>query len=530
MNIRPLPPVQQHNFSSVAQANVQRSTFDRSHGYATTGDCSYLIPIFVDEAYPGDTFVCNTTIVSRLLSPLNVPIMDRLKFDVFFFSCPNRLLWDNWVKMQGEQVDPGDSIDYTVPQLTPVTSFASGSLGDYFGLRTGVSNLSVNALPFRMYSKVWNEWFRDQNLQDSLDVPTDDGPDLDSEYSLQLRAKKRDYFSSCLPWPQKGDSVSLPLGTEAPVLGIMKYDTTWNDTSVTGYETGVPGGSTYATASHILHSDNNYKWWFEKEASGNKPYIRADLSSATASTVDELIEAFQLQRLLQRDARGGTRYCEILQSQFGVTDPMHAVLQRTEYIGGGSVNLNVSPVAQTSESGTTDQGHLTAVAYGEGGNIRFTKSFTEHCTLLGLVCLTGSMTYQQGLDRMWNRLTRYDYYMPVLAHLGEQEVLNKEIFAQGTAADDQVFGYQERWAELRCKMSHKTGRLRSDYGSSLDPWHLSPDFAALPVLNSSFVVDETPLDRCVAIPAEHHFILDAWFDLKCTRPMPVFSVPGLDMF
>lgn len=538
-DLSPLPPVRQQNFGTVPRADIQRSVFSLSHGYQTTFDASYLIPIFAEEYLPGDTWNIKMTAVGRLSTPLH-PVMDNMEVSFFFFSCPNRLLWDNWQKFQGEQVDPGDSIDYTVPQVSAPGSgkWDVHSLADYFGLRAEAAGvaIAVNALHFRMYNLVYNEFFRDQNLIDSVTVNRDDGPDTYTDYALLKRAKCADYFTSALPWPQKGDAVEVPLGTEAPVLGIGKVNNTWvGSSSPNVYESGQTAPAAYPQYQHITYDTSgataaaHEHWLVERDlVETDYPYIRADLSNATAATINEWREAFQLQRLLERDARSGSRYCEILQSHWGVTDPANAVLQRPEYIGGGKAPVGISAVAQTESSdASTAQGTLTGVGTMQKTGISMTKSFTEHGCLLGIACLTGSIKYQQGVRRMWNRRTRYDYYMPVLANLGEQEILNKEIFVQNTSADDEVFGYQERWAEYRCKMSEVTGKFRSDYASSLDAWHLAPDFSALPVLNQSFIEDETPIDRVVAVPAEDHMIFDAWYDIKVARAMPTFSVPGM---
>lgn len=530
-DLSPLPAVRQENFGTVPKAEIKRSVFSLSHGYQTTFDASYLIPIFAEEYLPGDTWNLKMTAVGRLSTPLH-PVMDNMEVSFFFFSCPNRLLWENWQKFQGEQIDPGDSIDYTVPQVSPPASgqWDVHSLADYFGLRAEAAGvaIAVNALHFRMYNLVYNQFFRDQNLIDSVTVNVDDGPDTYTDYALLKRAKRADYFTSALPWPQKGDAVEVPLGTDAPVLGIGVENNTTSHTSQSVYESG---GTTpvYAYAQKFNAAAGTAQTWYgEQEYQNGYPNIRTDLSSATAATINEWREAFQLQRLLERDARSGTRYCEILQSHWGVTDPSNAVLQRPEYIGGGRAPVGISAVAQTESSdASTAQGTLTGVGTMQKTGISITKSFTEHGCLLGLACLTGSIKYQQGVRRMWNRRTRYDYYMPVLANLGEQEILNKEIYVQNTSADDDVFGYQERWAEYRCKMSEVTGKFRSDYGSSLDSWHLAPDFSALPVLNQSFIEDETPIDRVIAVPAEDHMIFDAWYDIKVARAMPTFSVPGM---
>jgi len=508
--------VMTHQFSQVPKADIPRSSFDRSHGYKTTFDAGYLIPIFVDEALPGDTFNVSMTGLARLATPI-FPVMDNMFMDTHFFSVPIRLIWDNWQKFNGEQTDPGDSTDFLVPQLTNTTSpFVANSLEDYFGLPVGVQNLSVCAFWHRAYNLIWNEWFRDQNLQDSVDVPRGDGPDLHASgtYTLLRRGKRHDYFTSCLPWPQKGPAVNIPLGTTAPV-------TVGTNTAGTTISVQSPGG-----LKNLNAGGANLTLGTSQGAGGD---LYADLSQATAATINSLRQAFQIQKIYERDARGGTRYTELIKSHFGVTSP-DARLQRPEYLGGGSSPVNISPVPQTSPTGTyaeTPQGNLAAFGTGVLRGHGFTTSFTEHCVVIGLISVRADLTYQQGLERMWSRQTRFDFYLPALSHLGEQAVLNKEIYCQGTAVDDDVFGYQERFAEYRYKPSRITGEFRSSFAQSLDAWHLSQDFATLPVLNEEFIVENPPLDRVIAVTTEPHFLFDSYFKVRCARPMPVYGVPGL---
>jgi hypothetical protein len=509
--------VMEHQFSEVPKATIERSSFDRSHGVKTTFDAGYLVPILVDEALPGDTFNTNMTAFARMATPI-FPIMDNVYMDTHFFAVPVRLIWDNWKKFNGEQVDPGDSIDYTVPTMTaPGAGYTNQSLHDYFGIPTAVGGLEHNSLWHRAYNLIYNEWFRDQNLQDSVTVDKDDGPDTYTNYTLLKRGKRHDYFTSCLPWPQKGDSVDLPLGTTAPIA----FDGTRGNS---GSTLGVY--STVDNASGYLYANTSSSDRVKVYTSPADTELYADLSGATAATINQLREAFQIQKLLERDARGGTRYTEIVKAHFGVTSP-DARLQRPEYLGGGSTPVNVTPIEQTSSTdATSPQGNLAAMATASLTNHGFTKSFTEHCVILGLVSVRADLTYQQGLNRMFSRQTRYDFYWPALSHIGEQAVLNKEIYADGTAADDNVFGYQERYAEYRYKPSMITGKFRSNDAQSLDAWHLSQEFSSLPGLNSTFIEENPPLDRVIAVPSEPHFIFDSYISMKCARPMPVYSVPG----
>ena len=520
---------QQHLFSQIPRAEIQRSNFNRSHGLKTTFDSGYLVPFYVDEVLPGDTFNLKATLFGRLATPV-VPFMDNLYLETFFFFVPNRLVWDNWQKFNGEQENPGDSTDFLIPTLAANT-WQVGSIADYFGIPTGVNLSGINALPFRAYNLIYNEWFRDENLQDSLTVNKGDGPDPVANYNLVRRGKRHDYFTSCLPWPQKGPGVEISLGSTASLEGTLSVPI--NTLRFTNNPTGIPSGAALAAKlnSKILNGYLNSSNAFVENPLQiddlDLSKTKVNLSQATSVTINSLRQAFQLQRLYERDARGGTRYTEILRAHFGVISP-DARLQRPEYLGGSSTRININPVEQNSASNdTTPQGNLAA--YGVLGDRvnGFTKSFVEHGYIIGLVNVRADLTYQQGLNRMWSRQTRFDFYWPALAHLGEQAVLNKEIYAQGTDADDDVFGYQERWAEYRYYPSQITGKMRSTYDQSLDVWHLAQEFSTLPQLNSEFIQDNPPLERVLAVTTEPQILLDCFFNLNCVRPMPVYSVPGL---
>lgn len=523
--------VMKHQFSQVPTVSVQRSAFNRTHGYKTTFDSGFLVPFYVDEVLPGDTFQVRATLFARLLSALQVPVMDNMFMDTHFFFVPNRLIWDNFQKFMGEQENPEDSTDYLVPQFEyqygTEADFAH-TLVDYFGLpfndfQEGPNN--VNALPFRAYNLIWNEWFRDENLQDSVPVHKGDGPDDNpADYALLRRGKRHDYFTSALPWPQKGPSVEVPLGTTAPVVPDP-------DDPIPTFSSG--SAPTAATINWVP-ANSNVTWSTKPITDGPAEFrhsgLHVDLSSATAVDINSLRLSVQMQRFLEKDARGGTRYTEILRNHFGVISP-DARLQRPEYLGGNSVPISVSTVPQTSAAGgqPTPQGNLAAFGLASSPRNSFSKSFVEHGIIIGLVSVRADLTYQQGIPKMFLRNTKHDYYWPVFSHLGEQAILNKEIYFDmaNLANNDKVFGYQERYAEYRYYPSKITGKLRSSDPQTLDIWHLSQNFENLPLLNSEFIEERPPIKRILAVTSEPDFVLDCYIQNKTVRPMPVYSVPGL---
>lgn len=563
--------VESHFALNPTNIDIRRSTFDRSHSLKTSFNVGDIVPFFLDEVLPGDTFNVDTSKVVRLQTLLT-PVMDNIYLDTYFFFVPNRLTWSHWKQFNGENTESAwiPQTEYEIPQITaPADSgWSVGTIADYLGVPTGVPSLSVSALPFRAYALVMNEWFRDENLSDPIVVPVDDATvagvntgtfvtDVVKGGLPYKAAKYHDYFTSCLPSPQKGPDVLIPVASAGnyAVVGNGKSLglTDGSLTGLFGYQS-VPGGSALAVNSGTLGSSVGTAVPSSSNLNGSVgvatvSQLGDDLSksgliavasgNAAAATINQLRMAFQIQKLYEKDARGGSRYIEILKSHFGVTSP-DARLQRPEYLGGNRVPININQVVQQSAtaSGETAQGTVTGMSVTTDTHSDFTKSFTEHGFVIGVMVARYDHTYQQGLERFWSRKDRFDYYWPVFANIGEQAVKNKEIFTQGPAKvdsvgaviDDQVFGYQEAWADYRYKPSRVTGEMRSQYAQSLDVWHLADDYSALPMLSDSWIrEDKTNVDRVLAVTSavSNQLFADIYIKNRTTRPMPMYSIPGL---
>lgn len=554
--------VESHFALNPTRIDMSRSTFDRSSSVKTSFNVGDIVPFFLEEVLPGDTFNVRTSKVVRMQTLLT-PMMDNLYLDSYYFFVPNRLVWNHWKEFNGENTESAwiPTTEYSVPQITsPSAGWSVGTLADYFGLPTGVGGLSVSALPFRAYALVMNEWFRDQNLQDPLVVPVDDATvvgvntgnfvtDCAKGGLPYIAAKYHDYFTSCLPSPQKGPDVTLKVASQADLPVVTKAVDSPRSSFAEGLRLGVLGSNSWT------ENGGSSTLGMEGTSSGTRPgFLRESTVSgaslgdswaiapsnlwavnsgnAVVATINQLRMAFQIQKLYERDARGGTRYIEVLKSHFGVTSP-DARLQRPEYLGGNRVPINVNQVIQQSGTGAgadTPQGTVVGMSQTTDTNHDFMKSFTEHGYIIGVMVARYDHTYQQGIERHWSRKTRFDYYWPVFANIGEQAVLNKEIFAQGTAKDNEVFGYQEAWSDYRYKPNRVTGEMRSAYEQSLDVWHLADDYKSLPSLSDSWIrEDKNTVDRVLAVKStvSDQLFADIYVSNRATRPMPLYSVPGL---
>lgn len=553
--------VESHFALNPTRIDMSRSTFDRSSSIKTSFNVGDIVPFFLEEVLPGDTFNVRTSKVVRMQTLLT-PMMDNVYLDSYYFFVPNRLVWNHWKEFNGENTESAwiPSTEYSVPQITsPSAGWSVGTLADYFGLPTGVGGLSVSALPFRAYALVMNEWFRDQNLQDPLVVPVDDATvvgvntgnfvtDCAKGGLPYIAAKYHDYFTSCLPSPQKGRDVTLSVVSQGDLPVVAKPEnvpkSVWP--VVQDYPEGQPVRMSEASPSSWSSAANRpltsyvgrlYGYGDPVSSVAGTPYYPSNLwavnsGNAVVATINQLRMAFQIQKLYERDARGGTRYIEVLKSHFGVTSP-DARLQRPEYLGGNRVPINVNQVIQQSGTGAgadTPQGTVVGMSQTTDSNHDFIKSFTEHGYIIGVMVARYDHTYQQGIERHWSRKTRFDYYWPVFANIGEQAVLNKEIFAQGTAKDNEVFGYQEAWSDYRYKPNRVTGEMRSAYEQSLDVWHLADDYSSLPSLSDSWIrEDKNTVDRVLAVKSSvsDQLFADIYVQNRATRPMPMYSVPGL---
>lgn len=537
----------EYNFAQNPQVGVSRSRFRRNSDNKTTFNTGDLIPIYLDEVLPGDTHEIDMACVMRMATPI-FPVMDNAFCDFYFFFVPNRLLWEHWKEFMGENKETAwtPKTEYSIPQVTaPAEGWEEGTLADYLGLPTKVKGISVSALPGRAYGLIYNEWFRNQNItQPTLIEVTDatttgknDGSKSnDSAITLAKplkAAKVFDYYTGALPEPQKGEPITIPMGGTAPV---RMYENTTGKTEFTdkiyfrNYSSG--GETKWSNASNFTLNARPVGLEATKNPNGvdgqTEIYLFADMSTVTAATINQLRQAFQIQKLLEKDARGGTRYREVLREHFGVISP-DSRMQIPEYLGGYRLPINVSQVIQTSSTdGTSPLGNTAALSVTTMNKPMFTKSFTEHGFIMGLAVVRTDQTYQQGIERMWSRKGRYDYYWPVLANIGEQAILNKELYAQGSAKDEEAFGYQEAWADYRYKPSKVTGLFRSNAKQSLDAWHYAQDYDALPTLSTDWMEQsDTEMKRTLAVQSQPDFIADFYFMNKTTRCMPIYSIPGL---
>lgn len=538
----------EQHYAQVPHAEIRRAKFQRDFNLLTTMNEGDLVPIYLDEVLPADTFKINLNALVRMATPL-YPVMDNAYMDFYFFFVPARLLWKHFQNLMGQNDSTfwAETTEYTTPVTTaPEGGWNVGTLADYFGIPTGVSGLKVNSLPFRAYTKIWNEWFRDENLQQpvtqSMDDTTTTGVNTGTNLSdaeaggLPLKVcKYKDYFTSCLPSPQKAaEPVQLPMTGAAGVYAYSdkelknKTEATINSfASQTDY-----GGVTNQRLYDIFLWKSDPEQIYVGDGKEKKQYyLGADLTKVEATTINELRQAIAVQHIFERDARTGTRYKEILKGAWGVTSP-DARLDRSEYIGGHRMPINVNQVIQTSSTDSTSpQGNTGAYSMTTLSQNMCTYSATEHGYVLGLAAIRVDHSYQQGLSRLWTRNTRFSYYDPMLANLGEQAVLNQEIYAQGKAKDEEVFGYQEAWADYRYRTNMVTSEMRSTYAQTLDAWHYADKYDALPTLSSSWIKEGTEnIDRTLAVQSSnsHQFICNFYYEQAWTRPMPIYSIPGIE--
>lgn len=531
----------QHSFAVAPQADIPRSSFRRNMNYKTTMNAGYLTPVFVDEVLPGDTFNLSITSFARILSPLKYPILDNLYLDYQFYFVPTRLVFDDYEKFFGSSKGKEGKWAYDdshlMPGITaPEGGFTVGSLADYFGLPTGVANIKVNALPFRAYNLIYSDWYLPSVYE--LDQPvlkTDSTDDDIADYPLVKRLKRADAFTAALPEPQRGPGVDLPLGAYAPVrtvdgqvadADVGKGYLNWTNINTGEPQIGIANNTLSIEEGNYATYMNGAYGAIDNHNPVKPRNLFADLSSATAATINSIRQAFQLQRALERDERGGVRYISVLLSHFGVRSP-DARLQRSEYLGGGSTPIQIHSVASTSGNDERQQASLAAFGLSGTTGVGFVKSFVEHGYVIALASIRADNTYQQGIPKMFDRWARFDYYWPVFAHLGEEVIKNRTIYAQGTAEDDQPFGYQERYWDYRYGVSKITGELRSTYSTPLDSWHLAQKFNNLPKLNQEFLEVDVPMSRVKAVVDGPDFLYDSLINLNCVRPMPLFGIPGL---
>ena len=526
------------SFGQVTDMPRARSVFNRSHAYKTTMDGGYLVPVLVEDIYPGDSINLRINTFMRMATPLHA-VMDNLIMTCHVFFTPWRIVWDDFEAFMGEREDPDDDpTTYVLPKITaPAAGWTVGTMADYFGLPIG-KQVTVQSLPFRCMNKIWNDWYRAEQLQDSVPVKNGSpGPDYTGDFPLKRRGKRHDYITASLPYPQLGPAVTLPLGTTAPLVGnplnTGSDGPTFQKNGIGYLEVDTAGGNDVVKFPPAT-SSGDIKWADPKIATdlalagigGVMPY--ADLQGASSATVNEWREAVAIQQLYEREARsGGMRYQEIIRSAFQVVAQDYR-LQRPEYIGGFTAPINVNPVPQTSESATTPQANISAYVTSSHQSNSIVKSFVEHGSLIAIVNVRAALTYQQRIDKWFKKSTKYDFMWPELHHIGEQAVKNYEVFSDGSAEDDEVWGYQERYSEMRTALSKVTGLFRSESNSGLDSWHLALDFGdTRPQLNDTFIEDNPPVSRVIAVPSEPEFLFDAWFDFKHIRPLPVYGTPGL---